>query len=240
MVPIKSGKYEYRPESLVEIRKNLGLKQTEMARLLSIPANTLWRWETGATKPDAESLAAIYSLAMDHKVTPRFFQKRRVMPKPTKQRSRLIVIWDFQNVQFSSAQLERINVLIEDELDRRFRSTSNQLFKAFASPSQSNATDKLQDLGWRVWEDHSDMDDEIIKHASSDCGQAPKDTIFVLVTKDGDFVELIGDLKDQGVLVYLMTLSNSMGIFSGILGYSECNEALVREVGQKNWIKVSV
>ena len=229
MVPLKPGRYEYRPESLVEIRNGLGLKQIEMAGLLGIPANTLWRWETGATKPDAESLAAIYSLAVEQDVTPKFFRRRPIMPKPNKQRSRLIVTWDFQNVSLPASQIETIDEKIENRLDQKFRSASEQLFKAFASPSQANATDKLQDQGWRVWEDNADLDEEIANHARSDCGQDPENTTFILITKDGDFVDLIQDLRDQGVQVYLM----------GITARTQYSQALAGEVGKKYRIELA-
>lgn len=240
MVPIKSGKYEYQPESLVAIRKQLGLTQSKMAGLLDIPANTLWRWETGATKPDAESLAAIYSVAIENQVTPHFFQRRRPVLKTTTQRTRLIVMWDFQNVQFSAAQLERVDELIEGELDRRFKSASYWLYKAFASRHQHKATDELEELGWKVWEDDDDMDDEIIRQAKSDCGQMPEETTFVLITKDGDFVDLIRDLKEWGVRVYLMSLQNQNGLLVQVLGHNEYSQALVNEVGKKRWIKIQV
>ena len=61
------------------------------------------------------------------------------------------------------------------------------------------------ELGWRVWEDDEDIDDEIIAQAKSDCGQDPKDTILVLIAQDGDYIDLINELRDQGVVVYLFT-----------------------------------
>lgn len=90
---------------------------------------------------------------------------------------------------------------------KRFSGTSYQRFKAFSHPSQSAAADELQRLGWRVWEDDVDMDDEIINQARSDCGQEPKDTIFVLITKDGDFTELVEDLKQQARSSHLPCLT---------------------------------
>lgn len=78
MTPINEGLYEFKKESLVELRRLMGLPQNKMAELLGVPANTLSRWETGATVPDAASLAAVYSLAKDHGVeTPAFFGIRR-------------------------------------------------------------------------------------------------------------------------------------------------------------------
>jgi transcriptional regulator with XRE-family HTH domain len=81
MAPIKQGLYEFKKDTLIEIRKELGVSQGKMAELLGVPANTLSRWETGATIPDAGSLASIYSLARDHGIdTPSFFGMREDLP----------------------------------------------------------------------------------------------------------------------------------------------------------------
>ena len=203
MAPGKPGRYEFSPESLVKIRTQLSLSQTKMAKLLGIPANTLSRWESGTTTPDAESLASVYSAAMEHSVTPGFFRKRRPVPKQSKERSRLLVMWDFQNVPPSRGAVAKAADWITSQLGTRFAAASYRRFKAFSHPSQTAATDELQKFGWRVWEDDEDMDDEIIAQCKSDCGQEPKDTILVLVTKDGDFTELVEELKERGVDVYL-------------------------------------
>jgi len=81
MAPMKQGLYEFRKDSLIEIRKELGISQGKMAELLGVPANTLSRWETGTTIPDAGSLASIYSLAREHGIdTPSFFGMREDLP----------------------------------------------------------------------------------------------------------------------------------------------------------------
>lgn len=78
MTPISQGMYEFKNESLIEMRKRMGIAQSKMAELLGIPANTLSRWETGNTVPDASALAAIYSLAKEHGLSdiPQFFSIR--------------------------------------------------------------------------------------------------------------------------------------------------------------------
>ncbi len=77
MAPVNQGMYEFKKDSLTEIRKRMGVSQNKMAELLGVPANTLSRWETGATVPDAGALAAIYSLAREQGVdTPLFFGMR--------------------------------------------------------------------------------------------------------------------------------------------------------------------
>lgn len=227
MAPVKAGKYEFRPDSLVQVREQVGLSQAKMANLLGVPANTLSRWETGATSPDAESLAAIYSAAVEHGIAPDFFQRRRPMPKQGKGPSRLLVMWDFQNLAVRENQVAPLNSWLRGEMDRRFPGTSYRRFKAFSHPQQEAAADKQQELGWRVFEDDADMDEEIVNQSKSDCGQEPKDTILVLITKDGDFRELATELRRKGVTIYLVTPSQ---------GYSQ---TLVKALGNNNrWIKL--
>ena len=208
MAPVKSGKYEYRPDSLVRLRQNLGRTQVQMAKILGIPPNTLSRWETGATTPDAESLAAIYSVGMEHKIRPDFFQKKRPAPKKPRGRHRLLVMWDFQSLAVPAPQVRSLDSWIRQELDSKFPQASHRIYKAFAAPRQAAATDMLISLGWSVWEDDEDLDSDIINHAKSDCGQEPKATTFVLITRDGDFRELVDELHGKKVDVCLVTPSS--------------------------------
>lgn len=223
MTPTKPGDYTFDPKSLIEIRKKLKLSQTEMSKLLGVPANTLYRWETAATSPDASSLASVYSIAIAHGIRPDFFMRRNPVKEKTQGRHRLIVMWDFQNVGVSSSDVTEVSKRIKESLIGKFSSAKQPLFKAFGHPDQSDATDTLSKLGWRVWEDDADMDEEIIDQSRSDCGSEPGATILVLITKDGDFVELIDELKTKGVRVYLMAPET-------------VSEDLVAIVGKKRYI----
>ena len=220
MVPVKKAGYEFSPKSLVDIRTRIGLSQSKMAKLLGVPANTLSRWETGSTTPDATSLAAIYAVAAEAGITPNFFRRRRNMTE----RSRLIVMWDFQNLGVSAWDVPQVNAWIMEELDKRIPSAPFRLFKAFAQPYQSDATEVLQDLGWRVWEDNENIDDELIMQCKSDSGHDPKSTAIVLITNDGDYVEPIRDLKSKGVRIYLIAPAST-------------SQKLISEIGQKRWIR---
>ncbi len=225
MVPIKGGRYEYRPDSIVALRKQLGQTQAQMAKQLGIPANTLSRWETGATTPDATSLAALYSLGAAQGVPPQFFKRKRPSPKPRKGRSRLVVMWDLQNAAVSALEAESRDSNIRGELDRRFSGSSHRLFKVFSTPPQERATDVLAARGWRVWEDDSDMDDELIAQARSDCGQEPGETTFVLIANDGDYRDLIRDLEKQEVAVHVLALGRGPSKrLAGVVG----KEGLIR------------
>ena len=225
MGPVSAGKYEYSPESLARVRQQLKLTQAKMAKLLGVPANTLSRWETGATTPDAESLAAIYSAAMEQGITPSFFQRRKAVPATQRRRThpRLIVMWDAQNVSFPTNQMKYLDTLFRAEMARRFGTSPDDLFKVFAHATQSNVLDELEQLNWVAFEHQGNVDDELIHHAKSDCGQAPKATNFVLIANNEGYVNLVADLKKRGTQVYLLTSR---------YGYSQ---RLVNEVGIQRW-----
>lgn len=224
MTPAKKGSYEFKPDSLVEIRGKLKISQAEMAKQLGVPPNTLSRWENKATVPDANSLASIYSLAKDHGLTPTFFGIRKDVKTSQKIRDRLLTMWDFWTLGLNQYQVEEAEAWIKAELAKRFSNMSVEIFKAFSHPSQSSATDKLTELGWRVWEDNSDMDEELIDQARSDAGQDPKATILVLITRDNAFVDLFKELHKKGVRIYLIAPNNT-------------DADLIEEVGRKRWIE---
>lgn len=209
MVPIKGGRYEFRPDSIVALRKQLGQTQAQMAKQLEIPSNTLSRWETGATTPDAESLAALYSLGAAEGAPPQFFRRRRMEPKARKGRPHLFVMWDLQNAACTASVARQRDSSIRRTLDGEFASASHRVFKVFSTPRQALVTDQLAECGWRIWEDYSDMDGELIAQARSDCGQEPKDTTVVLIANDGDYQDLIRDLREQGVAVHLLPLGGN-------------------------------
>ncbi len=221
---VKKGTYEFKSSSLVEIRKRLNISQVEMADLIGVPPNTLSRWETGATIPDANFLALIYSVAREHNVTPNFFSIRREPQDTRKPRYRLIVMWDFQTLGVPASQVTEADAWIRTEMKRRFGGMTHQLYKAFTFPSQSASADILESLGWRVWEDDTDIDEEIIDQARSDVGHDPGGTILVLITRDKGFIDLIDELKTQGVRLYLVASEFS-------------NQELAEKVGRRRWIQ---
>jgi len=227
VTPKKSGKkgiYEFMPSSIVEIRRRLKLSQVAMAELLGVPPNTLSRWETGATVPDANYLALVYSVAKDHNITPVFFSIRRESQQTQKSRSRLIVMWDFQTLGVPASQVTEADTWIRTEVQRRFSRVGFQLFKAFTSTYQSNEADILEDLDWRVWEEDTGIREEIIDQSRSDTGQDPSGTILLLITRDNGFIDVIDDLKTQGVRVYLIAPEYS-------------SQELVEKVGRRRWIQ---
>ena len=149
MTPKKSGKkglYEFMPSSIVEIRKRLKLSQAAMANLLGVPPNTLSRWETGATVPDANYLALVYSVAKEHNITPVFFGMRRESQQAQKSRYRLIVMWDFQTLGVPAGQVTEADTWIRTEVQRRFSGVNFQLFKHLPIP-----INQARQIYWKTW-----------------------------------------------------------------------------------------
>lgn len=212
MAPVKSGRFAYDPESIIWLRKQMKLSQAATAKRLGVSVNTLSRWETGKTIPDANSLAALFSLGAQHGTPPSFFRRRPSTAKPPKGRSRLIVVWDFQNVALHPGQVADGDRRIRAELERRFACASERLFKAFASPIQDAASELLNERGWRVFEDEDDIDADLASHAKSDCGQEPADSDLVLIAADGGYAELVEELRDRRVSVHVLSVGQQVSI----------------------------
>ena len=199
MAPVEKGSYRFDPKGIVDIRKRLGITQFQMALMIGVPANTLSRWETGNATPDAHSLAAIFSFAQERGLHPSFFRKF-----VEGDRTRLVVILDFQGLGISALDIRKMDHFIMDELERIAPSTHQEIFKAFASPDQVVGIAELKKLKWRVRVDDEDQDDVIVQQVKSNCGQDPEDTILVICSRDGDFEGLAKEMRRQGVMVHTM------------------------------------
>ena len=162
---------------------------------------------------------------MENGITPNFFRKTK---KQTMKRTRLLVVWDFPNLAAHIQHVPEMDAWLRAECEKRFSTTSHRIFKAFvrATPGYSlyDPTDSLLDRGWKVWEESQDLDETVIDHCKSDCGQDPLSTILILIARDGDYADMINELKGRGVRVYL-------------LGFG-CTQELVNAVGEKRLIEL--
>jgi DNA-binding transcriptional regulator YiaG len=247
MSAIKKGQYEFDPNSIKVIRQKLNLTQSDLARLLGDTATktTISRWENDETTPDAKWLAAIYSIAVQGGVMPEFFKKTGGKGG----RSRLIVSWDFQNWSPKTNDIKEISARIKEILVERFPAATYHLFKLFTTDAPANNSSPweawltsvnmvtgqrsndlqsnmiLDKLGWRVREYPQNIDDELDSQAYGDCLQDPGDTIFVLVSRDGDFIDLLQDLREKGVSTYVIAPEGT-------------SQKLIEAVGPKRQIHV--
>ena len=68
--------FVFQASVLVDLRRKLDLNQAELAESLDVPVNTLSRWERGSNVPDANALAALFSIAKERGLKPEFFKQR--------------------------------------------------------------------------------------------------------------------------------------------------------------------
>jgi transcriptional regulator with XRE-family HTH domain len=201
MTPVKQGKYEFKKDSLINVRKQMGISQSKMAELLGVPANTLSRWELGTTTPDAKHLAAFYSVAKEYGITVSFFGLQGNV-KPFQYN--LIVIWDFQTTGSPAPWVQYAHDAIMSEFKKRFAGMI-PIFKAFTHPTQTEAAKVLKSLDWRITEGGNEVYDYIVEDAKSDSGHNPESSVLVLISSDNGFIDLIEELKSKGVQVYIVS-----------------------------------
>jgi len=226
MTPVKPELYEYefRPSVIKETRGKLGLSQAKLADLLDVPVNTLSRWESGSTSPDAKSLAAIFSIAKGKGITPQFFVQKASFKKVKDTRTRLLFAWDFQNLGMKAEY-------IKFEWEYMFRylklfhpsSLANRTYRAYISPNQRDAGEILSELKFEVQEGYFDADRQIINDSFEDCETNPQKWSFILLTDDGDYTQLFKDMQ-------------SMGIDTYIWGSDNCSERLIDIAGTGHFI----
>ena len=205
MVPIKQEYYEYRfdPSVLRVVRTKLNLSQAKLAEMLDVPPNTLSRWETGATAPDARALAAIYSIAKNKDIAPVFFKKQGES-RLRKQKTKMLLAWDFQNVGMDAKDtneeweymIKYLNLFHPD-------SRAYRILRAYSSPTQQNAAEILGKLKFDVREGYFDADSQLIRDSWGDCENSPEKWEFILVADDGDYTQMLKDLQASGVDTYL-------------------------------------
>lgn len=227
-MPVRPGSFEYRfsPDALKQARDRLGLSQAKLAARLDLPVNTISRWERGETTPDAHSLAAIYSIAKERGLEPEFFKKGVGMATATRkkplqplngrivlnrQRTRLVLAWDFQNVALEAGEAFDEWFYMDKFLDIAFPSVDKWELRAYASWQHNEAVKNLRYV--KLEQTYFDADAQISREVRNLCGVQqsywsqpsidPKDTVLVLVSKDGDFADLLNEVRQAGVDVYL-------------------------------------
>ena len=226
MAPIKSDQFEYafRPESIDGLRKQLGLTQAGLAEELDVPVNTVSRWETGATTPDAKALAALYSVAKGQGVNPQFFQRRVEVTKKQQGRTKLMVAWDFQNRGLGAADVVDEWPFARKYLDMHFpRTRSSRSLRAYPTFLQDEARKELEKFGFEMTLSALNADSQIVRDVKEYCLTNPVKTVFVLISDDGDFVALLRELRREGVDCY-------------VWGSDQCSQRLIAAVEDDHFV----
>ena len=247
MAPVRSEDFDYlfQPAGLKSLREQLSLTQADMATLLDVPVNTVSRWERGANAPDANVLAAIYSIARERDVTPEFFARRANPMTARRGRTTLVFHWDFQNLaeedQYVSEEwdyMKRYMGLLFPRADETVQIAHTSIFHS--SGTGLNAS------GFRVVQSMQDVDTEIIREGrrlfglSGTNGQIqldasgqshlshgewfdPEDSAYTLITNDGDYSGYLKELQQSGVETF-------------VWGTDECNDGLRNSIGLDHFI----
>ena len=233
-MPVIPSDFEYRfsPSALREVREHLGLSQAQIAKRLNLPTNTVSRWERGETSPDANSLAAIYSIATGAGLQPVFFRKggdmvsstrRRQDPqKPlngrrvlNRQRTRLAMMWDFQNVTLDADEAFDAWFYMHKFLHIAFPGVEEWDLKAYAPWQHYEAVRNLRylDVSHVGYNADSQIEQDVRRFCrlpgpggwrwGQPQGQDPRDTVLILVSKDGDFADLLDEADQAGIDVYI-------------------------------------
>ena len=226
MVPIRPDHFDFTfdPNTLESLRKRLGLTQAVLAEQLDVPVNTVSRWETGATTPDARALAAIYSIAKRRGVTPQFFKRRASLTRTQNQRTNLVFVWDFENRGFDASNIVEEYLYIRKYLDLCFPKTrSSRHLRAYRAPHLQGVRVELERLGFIVVENHFNTGSQIIEHVQEACQTRPTKTVVILVTDDGNFSDMLLELKRTKVDTY-------------VWGSDECSERLRKALGDGRFV----
>ena len=226
MAPIRPDQYQFvfNPTILESLRRQLGLTQSGLADRLFLPVNTVSRWETGAATPDAKALAAIYSIAHERGVTPQFFERRASLTEIRKRRTRMLVAWDFQNRGLESSDVSEEWGYMQTYLRICHPSTGSDLqLWAYTSEGQWSVSMPLQNLGFRVRQSWFDANSQMASDVMSACREHPENIVVVFVTDDGNFSELVRNLKQSGADVY-------------VWGTAECSQRLKRSLEDGHFI----
>ncbi len=226
MAPIKPDQFEYafRPASIEGLRKQLELTQAELAEELDVPVNTVSRWETGTTTPDAKALAALYSVAKGGGVNPHFFQRRVEVTVKRRERTKLMVVWDFQNHGVDAADVVEEWGFAKEYLDLLFPKTrSSRNLNAYLGIYQNAAMEQLEGLRFSVFHGAFDADSQIVQDVEEYCLTNPAKTVLVLISDDGDFVNLLRELRREGVDCY-------------VWGTDQCSQRLITAVAEDHFV----
>ncbi len=257
MAPIRpeDHAFVFQATVLVEIRRELSLSQAQLAELLDIPVNTLSRWERGSNIPDANALAALFSVAKERGVTPEFFKERSRAIMRRHSRKTLVVQWDYQNIAVNTNAIGRFISEVREYMRLLFPTLEDSTATAYISGWMNwDVSNALKRAGCEGKSDYYNADRQLIQDAetafklpqnqsssvvlipfhttdptrgfllAADRQEIdPVEAVYVLISNDSDYADLLGRLKKAGAEVF-------------VCGYTYCSERLIKTVGADHFI----
>ena len=219
MPPVRPDlfEFEFDPVAIRGVRNRLQLSQAALADWLDIPVNTISRWETGTTTPDAKALAALWSIANLRGIKPEFFKRRQ--GSETSNRTDLIVLWEYPLNQVDLDAIEEDWQYLKDYAGIRFPKTwpgirgtvySNHNggydylnFEPLNFTVQSRSQ-RLEMEGLRIKRQMWGFSDEFQNDARAVCSEDPNNMILIVASNKPQRVPLIRELIDANIDTYIM------------------------------------
>lgn len=218
MPPVRSDwfEFEFDPTAIRSLRNRLQLSQAALGDWLDLPVNTISRWETGATTPDAKALAALWSIANLRDIEPEFFKRRK--ESEVNNRKDLLVLWEYPHDKLQWETIEEDWQCVKKYASIRFPdaapsirgilySNSSCIYVGFEpldltveDPSQRLAMEGL-DVKRDIRGFSNTLFEDDVRSAYS---ENPHNTILIVASNKANRVSLIRELIDVGVDVYIM------------------------------------
>ncbi len=257
MAPIRPQDHAFVFEAavLVELRSRLGLNQAGLAELLDVPVNTLSRWERGSNVPDANALAALFSVAVERGITPEFFKERKGAITNRYDRNILVIQWDFQNMGLSPDDIDNLTSEIREYAQLVFPRVGDFKATAYVSGVNWNVRNALMEVGFGIESSYYNADRQLIQdgevmfglHSSSRRPSA--DPLRKRVSEIVSAVHSSSSLptadpsqsvymlisNDGGYADYLTSLKNA-GIEVFVCGTAACSERLTKTVSHDHFL----
>ena len=234
----QSHPFVFEAEVLVELRQSLELSQAKLADLLGVPVNTISRWERGSNVPDANALAAMYSIAKERGVTPIFFRKQSNVKVDWKIRDSLIIQWDCQNMPVKSNEIQGFVSKLKEYIKLTHQRANNLSGVAYMSSKNGQDGPALKKAGFEVKNLKSNADRELIQDGERNFGlpqgkspgsvgngpgKKKAKAVYVLIANDGDYTNYLDRLKRADVEVF-------------VCGTANCSAKLVKAVDSDHFI----
>lgn len=196
-----------------------------MAQLLDVPVNTLSRWETGATTPDAHALAAITSICADRGVqSVSFFKESESSLGDGSPRTKLALVWDFQNLARKAADVSEDIRYLTGYFDLLHPMTkASRTMKAYVGYMHEAARVQFEGSGIEIGAALWNADKEVVAFIAETCAKRPSRQVLYLVADDGDYADVLREHRSRGVDVYLV-------------GSEKCSDRLTRSVEPGNFV----
>ena len=238
--------FVFQASGLVDLRRKLDLNQAELAESLDVPVNTLSRWERGSNVPDANALAALFSIAKERGLKPEFFKQRVGTIVNRDVRKTLVVQWDLQNISLEADDVEHLIPDIWKYFRLVFPNLEARHGVVYGSGMDGGLQQTLRKWNVAVRNTVYNADGQLIREgeqifklgqnniASSPLWQSidivprqseidPTRAVYVLLSNDGDYADFLRRIKEAGAEVF-------------VCGHSNCSQRLVRAVGSDHFM----